>query len=147
MKIKQNELKNYQLQLNEIRMKISEVKDWFLFYLIFIYIYFLWRCNLFQVTIKLAWKTSVVLNVIHVGLMIPLFWTMKNVYPLLKWPIQKEEIFYIEQHGMDLKHRHFILDVTVNLAVKLAVSLEGKTSCAFNIQQKQTCIYKNTKIL
>jgi hypothetical protein len=31
---KQNELKNYRLQLNEFRMKISEVKDFFLFYLI-----------------------------------------------------------------------------------------------------------------
>jgi hypothetical protein len=36
---KQNELKNYQLQLNEFRMKISEVKDFFFFYLIFIFIF------------------------------------------------------------------------------------------------------------
>ncbi len=46
MREKQNELKKYQLQLYEFRMTISEVNDFFFFYLLPIIFNLLSRCNL-----------------------------------------------------------------------------------------------------
>ncbi len=99
MREKQNELKKYQVQLNEFKMKISEVKDFFFFYLISIYI-------------EITSRVQFILSCYQISL--EQFGHIKD-YHFLKWRIQKKILLYrATRSGFEAQEFHARCDSKPN---------------------------------